>query len=121
MLASLWHRTVSGRYHQDSAIHLCCPGYHILDVVGMPRGIYVSIVAVGRFVLYMRTRYGNAALFLFGSIIDVCKFTGYPAKVLSHYHRNGGRRGGLTVIHVTNRSYVYVRLISLICFFCHGY
>src|SRR5699024_6102927 len=46
MLAGLRHWAVGGRYNQDSSVHLRRSGHHILDVVGMPGGIHVGIVAL---------------------------------------------------------------------------
>src|SRR5699024_994717 len=112
---------VGGRYSQDSSVHLRRSGHHILDVVGMPGGIHVGIVALVRFIFHMGTCNSNPALFLLRGIINIRKFTGYPAILLGHHHCNGGGGRGLSVVYVTDRSYVYVRLISLVCLFCHGY
>ena len=53
VLTSLGHWTVSGRYNQDSTIHLCCTGDHVLDVVGMAGAVNMSIVTFVCFVFNM--------------------------------------------------------------------
>src|SRR5438552_1244320 len=35
VFAGLWHRSIRGGDNQDRAIHLCCTGDHVLDIVGV--------------------------------------------------------------------------------------
>ncbi len=45
VLTGLRHRAVSGRAHQDRAVHLGGTGDHVLHVVGVTRAVNVSVVA----------------------------------------------------------------------------
>ena len=70
MLARLGHRAVRSGDYQDSAVHLGGTGDHVLDVVGMAGAVDVRVMALVGLVLYMRYVDGNAALFLFGRVVD---------------------------------------------------
>nr|GFD25473.1 hypothetical protein [Tanacetum cinerariifolium] len=82
VLAGLRHRAVGGRHDQDRAVHLGCAGDHVLHIVGVAGAIDVRIVAVGRLILDVGGRDGDAALALLGSLVDVREV-------------NGGAAGGL--------------------------
>ena len=71
MLARLGHRAVVGADHQDCAVHLRSAGDHVLDVVGMSGAIDVRVVALGRFVFDVGDGNRDAALFLFGRLVDL--------------------------------------------------
>jgi hypothetical protein len=66
VLAGLGHRAVSGRAHQDRAVHLGGTGDHVLHIVGVARAVNVSVVAVGGFVLDVRGVDRDAACLFFG-------------------------------------------------------
>ena len=70
MLARLGHRAVGGRDHEDRAVHLGGAGDHVLDVVGVAGAVDVGVVTVGRLVLDVGDGDGDAALALFGSVVD---------------------------------------------------
>ena len=44
VLTGLRHRTISSGYYEDGTIHLSGTGHHVLDIVGVPGAVYVSIV-----------------------------------------------------------------------------
>ena len=67
VLAGLGHRAVSGRAHQDGAVHLGGTGDHVLDVVGVSRSVNVSVVSCSGFVLIVRKSNRNTSSFLFWS------------------------------------------------------
>ena len=71
MLAGLSHRTIGSSDYQDSAVHLCSTGNHVLYVVSVTRAVYVSVVALPGLILNVSYRNGNTTLTLFGSLVDV--------------------------------------------------
>ena len=71
VLAGLRHGAVVGADHQDGAVHLGGAGDHVLDVVGVPGAVDVRVVAVVGLVLDVRGGDGDAALALFGSLVDL--------------------------------------------------
>jgi len=79
VLARLGHRTIGGRHDQDRAVHLRRARDHVLDVVGVPRAVDVSVVAVLRLVLDVRRRDRDAALLLLRSVVDLVEAPGLTA------------------------------------------
>ena len=73
VLTSLWHRTVSSSYNQDSTIHLSSTSYHVLYIVGVTWTVYVCIVTISCFVFNVCRVNGNTTLFLLRSIINLIK------------------------------------------------
>ena len=71
VLARLGHGAVGGGHHEDRAVHLGGTGDHVLDVVGVARAVDVRVVALVRLVLDVRDGDGDAALALFGSLVDL--------------------------------------------------
>ena len=71
VLARLRHRAVGRRDDEDGAVHLGGTGDHVLDVVGVAGAVDVRVVALRRLVLLVRDRNRNAALFLFGRVVDL--------------------------------------------------
>ena len=71
VLAGLWHRAIGGRDHQDGAVHLGRAGDHVLDVVGVPGAVHVRVVALVGLVLDVGDGDGDAALALFGRLVDL--------------------------------------------------
>ena len=84
VLAGLRHRTVGGRDDQDGAVHLGGAGDHVLDIVGMPGGVDMGIVAFVGFVFDMRDVDRDAALALFGGVVDrVIRAEGGDAAIMA--------------------------------------
>ena len=81
VLAGLRHRAVGGRHDQDRAVHLRGAGDHVLHIIGVARAIDVRIVARGGLILDVRGRDGDAALALFGRLVDVGEVDGGAARV----------------------------------------
>ena len=112
VLAGLGHRAVGGGDHEDRAIHLGGTGNHVLDVVGVPGGVDVRVVALVGLVLDVRDVDGDTALTLLRSLVDLVEGgEGVQLGVLVVQNlgdRSGQRR--LTVVDVTDRSDVDVRL-----------
>ena len=70
VLAGLGHGPVVGGDDEDGAVHLGRAGDHVLDVVGMARTVDVGVVAFFGLILDVGDGDGDAALALFGRLID---------------------------------------------------
>jgi hypothetical protein len=81
VLARLRHRAVSGRAHQNRAVHLRRTRDHVLHVVGVARAVHVRVVAVGRLVFHVRGVDRDAARLLFRSRVDLVIRLGRAAKL----------------------------------------
>src|SRR6202158_686774 len=120
VLASLRHRSIGCRHHQNRSIHLRRPGNHVLDVVGMPRTVNVRVMPVGRLVLHVRYRNGDPPLALFWRVVNrVERAELHLGVVLRQYFGDRRRQRRLAVVNVTNRSNVDVRLTALEFFLRH--
>src|SRR5580692_1014626 len=119
VFARLGHRAVGRGDNEDRAVHLGGAGNHVLDVVGMAGTVHVRVVALGRFVFLMRDGNRNPTLFLFGSVVDLvdADFLREPLCRKAMHDRSRQRR--LSMIDVTRRADVYVRLIPLELLFSH--
>merc|ERR1719456_1302106 len=119
VLARLRHRAVSGRAHQDRAVHLRSARDHVLHIVSVARAVNVGVVAVGRLVFHVCGVDGNAACLLFRRCVDFVVLLGCAAKLRSQHRGDCCRQRRLAVVNVTNRTYVHVRLGPLELFLCH--
>ncbi len=109
MLASLRHRAVGSRNHQDRAVHLRRTRDHVLDVVGVPRAVDVCVVTRFGLVLNVRGRDRDATLALLGRLVDVREID-LVAQTFRRDLRDRSRQRRLAVVNVTNRANVDVRL-----------
>src|SRR5574340_1627980 len=119
VLAGLRHGAVGGGHDQDGTVHLRSTGDHVLDVVGVAGAVNVGVVTIRGLVLDVGGVDGDAARFLFRRVVDLVVLLGSTAEFL---RQNGGDRrgqGGLAVVNVSNRAYVYVRLGPLEFFLSH--
>ena len=116
----LRHGAVGRRNHQDRAVHLRRAGDHVLDVVGVAGAVDVRIVPVLGLVLHVRRRDGDAALALFGSVVDRVKRTELDSSgCASQYLGDRRRQRRLAVIDVPDRPHVTVRLRTIKFFLRH--
>ena len=76
VLTGLRHGAVGGGHDQDGAVHLGGTGDHVLDVVGVARAVDVGVVALVGLVLDVGGGDGDAALTLFGGVVDRVEATG---------------------------------------------
>src|SRR3954451_17003163 len=113
VLARLRHRAVSGRHHEDRAVHLRGARDHVLDVVRVTWAVDVRVVTVLRLVLDVRGGDGDAALALFRRVVDLLEGARLAAIGLRQDLGDGRRQRGLSMVDVTDGSYVDVRLVPL--------
>ena len=114
VLPRLRHRPVGCRHHQDRPVHLRRARDHVLHVIGMARAVDVRVVPVGRLILDVRHRDGDAALALFGRVVNRIKRPERYLRVVLRQHLGDRRRQGrLAVVDVPDRPHVHVRLNSL--------
>ena len=121
VLASLRHRAVSGRHHQDRAVHLGRTGDHVLDVVGVTWAVHVCVVPLLGLVLDVRDGDRDAALPLLGSLVDLIEgghLVQVRVLVVQHLRDRRGQRG-LAVVDVPDGADVDVRLGPLELGLCH--
>src|SRR5690606_17050098 len=124
VLPRLRHRTIGRRHHQDRTVHLCRSRHHVLHVVRVTRTVHVRIVPVLRRILHVRGRNRNATLSLLRRIVNRIKRTNLVRRIghtTVQYLRDRRRQRRLTVVHVTNRTNVHVRLAALKGLLCHDW
>ena len=121
MLAGLGHRAVGRRDHEDGAVHLGRAGDHVLDVVGVAGRVDVGVVTLVRLVLHVGDVDGDAALALLGSVVDFVERSELvQLRVLVGQNLGDGRgQRRLTVVDVTDRTDVHVRLGLVVLGLCH--
>ena len=120
VLTGLGHGTISSSYHDDGTVHLSSTGNHVLNVVGVTRAVYVSVVTVSGFVLYVRSVNRNTSFFFFGSVIDRIERAHFRKTFFCKHSSNGSGQGSFTVVYVADSTNVYVRLSPLKLFFSHN-
>ena len=119
MLASLWHRAISGVHNEDSAVHLRRTGDHVLNIVSVAWAVDVGVVAGSRFIFDVCGRNRDAALALFWCLIDVCEIDDGTAMGFGHHLRDCCGQRGLTMVNVTDGTNVAMRFRPLKFSFCH--
>jgi hypothetical protein len=119
VFAGLGHRAVSGRTHQDGAVHLRGTGDHVLHVVGVAGAVHVGVVAVGRLVFHVRGVDRDAARLLFRRRVDLVVGLRLATELRRQHRRDRRRQRRLAMVNVTNRAHVHVRLGPLKFPFCH--
>ena len=113
VLLGLRHRAVGGRHDQDRAVHLRGAGDHVLHIIGVARAIDVRIVARLGLILDVRGRDGDAALALFGRLVDIGVARVGRAAGLGEHLGDRGRQRRLAMVDVTDGADVAVRLVPL--------
>src|SRR5271157_6017497 len=122
VLLGLRHGTVGGSDYQNRAVHLRRAGDHVLDVVGVAGTIHVRVVPRFGLVLHVRRGNGDAALALFGRVVDGVERAEQDLGVVLLQDLGDGRRQrGLAMIDVPDRAHVHVRLAAIKFLFRHKY
>ena len=123
MFASLRHRTISSSNYDDGTVHLSSTSNHVLNVVGVTRAVYVSIVTLFSFIFDVSSVNSNTTLFFFRSIINLIERLNIltSSETLVEHLRNSGSQSSLTVVYVTNRTDVYMRFGTFKFLFSHSF
>ncbi|EFE21325.1 hypothetical protein EDWATA_03663, partial [Edwardsiella tarda ATCC 23685] len=96
-------------------------GDHVLNVVGVPRAVYVSVVT-GRGVIFnVRGVDGDTTSLFFRRVIDLVECASATAVGLSQYGGDSSGQGSFTVVNVADSTDVNVRFRTFKFFFRHGY
>ena len=113
VLAGLGHGPVGGGHDQDRAVHLGGAGDHVLDVVGVPGAVDVGVVAGVGLVLDVGDGDGDAALALFGRVVDRIEGAVLGLALQREVLADGRGQGRLAMVDVADRADVDVRLGAL--------
>ncbi|CWN96413.1 Uncharacterised protein [Neisseria meningitidis] len=119
VFAGLRHRAVGCGTYQDCTVHLCGAGNHVFNVVGVPRAVYVCVVAGFGFVFHVRGVNGNTACFFFGCVVDLVVSFCSTTEFFSQNSSQSGSQGGFTMVNVTDGANVYVRFATFEFFLSH--
>jgi len=115
----LRHRTVRRAYYQDRAVHLRRAGDHVLNIVSMPRAVYVRIVTVLRLIFYVRGVDRDTAFSFFRRFIDHVVIHEFRFAFSCQHFRDRGRQRGFAMVYVTDGTDVYMRFASFKMCLCH--
>ncbi len=111
VLTSLGHRTIGCGHDQDGPVHLGGTGDHVLDVVGVARAVDVGVVPLLGLVLHVGGGDGDAALALFGSVVDRVEAPVLDVGVQIVQTLGDGRgQRGLAMVDVADGAHVNVSL-----------
>ena len=119
MFTRLRHGAVSCRYYEDSPVHLCCAGDHVLYIIGMARAVNVCIVAFVCLIFYVCRIDRNTAFTFFRCFIDVSIVGEFSIAFFGQYFRNCCRQCRFAVVNVTDRADIDMGFGSFVFFFCH--
>ena len=125
MLLGLRHDAVDARDDEDRAVHLCSTSDHVLDIIGVAWAVDVRVVAVGGFVLNVRSRDGDdlswiATTFRLRCLRDLVVRDGFAETTRGLNRGDCCSESGLSVIDVANGADVDVGLVTFEEFFGHG-
>ena len=112
MLTGLWHRAVSSRNNEDSAVHLSSTGDHVLNVVSMSWAVNVSVVTFVSLVLNVRSVDCDTTFSLFWSFIDVSVVFELSLTFEGQSFGDSSSQSGFTVVNVTDGTNVNMGLVS---------
>jgi len=117
VFTSLWHRTVSSSNNQDSTIHLCGTSDHVLNVVGVARGIDVCVVTRFRFVFNVGRVDSDTTFLFFWSVVDISVVFSLCQTLFCQNLRDSSSQSSLTMVNVANSTNVYMGFSTFIMFF----
>ena len=121
VLTGLGHRAVSGRNHEDGAVHLGSTGDHVLDEVSVSRAVDVRIVALVALVFHVGhgDRHDLGRVAEGTALSDISVGLEFSQALISLNLQNGGGQGRFTVVNVADGANVYVRFLAFECAFSH--
>ena len=122
VLAGLRHNTVGCSNDEDSAVHLCSTGDHVLDIVSVAGAVNVSVVTRVGLVLDVGGVDRDSTLSLLRSLIDVLEsddLVGVGGQSGCENLRDCRSQSGLAVVDVADGADVAVGLSSVKFSLCH--
>src|SRR5665213_900345 len=119
VLAGLGHGTVGRRDDEDGPVDLGGAGDHVLDVVGVAGHVHVGVVTFGRLVLNVGNGDRDAALLLFGRLVDLVEGREGGSRQAGGEDLGDGRGEGRLVLNVGNGDrdaalLLFGRLVDLV-------
>ena len=121
VLTSLSHGAVGCCDNEDRAVHLSCAGDHVLDVVGVARAVNVCIVTMCGLVFNVSGVDGDAALSLFGSLVDGRVVSVLCATLHCKVLSDSCGQSGLAVVNMADGTDINVGQGSVECLLCHDF
>ena len=109
VLTGLWHRTISGRTNQDSAVHLGSTGDHVLHIVSVTWAVNVSVVTDQRVVFNVRSVDGDTTSFFFWRAVDFIEVNDCRTENFGANTSQSCSQRGFTMVNVTDSANVDVR------------
>ena len=119
MLTGLGHGAVRCGNNEDRAVHLCCTGDHVLNIVSVAGAVNVCIVTVIGLVFNVSGVDGYTTGFLFGSLVDFIVTHCCSLALLRESHGDCSGEGGLAMVNVTDGADVYMGFGSFELLLCH--
>ncbi len=121
MLTSLWHRTICCRNNENSSIHLGCSSNHVFNKVSVSWAVNVCIVTVVRLIFNVCNRYRNCFSFITNctTLSDVRIRFEFGEAFVSLHLKDSSCCSCLTMVNVTDRTYINVWFGSFECFLSH--
>ena len=120
VLTGLRHNTFRSGDDKDRGVHLSGAGDHVLDVVGVPRAVDVSVVTLFGLVLDVSGVDGDTTLPLFWGSIDIGISHILNLRIDEVENVGDGRgKGGFAVVDVTDGTNVKMDAVAVEFFFCH--
>ena len=120
MLTGLLQRAVGTCNDEDCAVHLCCTGDHVLDIVSVAGAVNVCVVTLSGLILNVSGVDRDTSCSLFGRVIDLVISHELDVAVAERQvlgDRCGQR--GLAVVDVTDRTDINMGFGSLKLLLCH--
>ena len=109
VLTGLWHRTISGRTNQDSAVHLSSTGDHVLHIVSVTWAVNVSVVTNVRVVFNVRSVDRDTTSFFFWRAVDFIEVNDCRTENFGANTGQSCSQRGFTMVNVTDSANVDVR------------
>src|SRR5690606_12468740 len=119
VLAGLRHRTIRGAHNQNRAVHLRRTREHVLDVVTVTGAVYVREVANFGLIFHVADVDRDTTRFFLRRVIDVRIRHALCFPSQRQHFRDSSRQGRFTMVYVTNRADIDVRLAARKFSFTH--
>ncbi len=117
MLTCLRHWAISSSYHEDGTVHLRSTSNHVLNIVGVTWAVNVSVVTLFSRILHVRSVDRDTTLLLLRGVVNRREITKFRKSFASQHSGDGSSKGRLTVVDVTDCTYVQVGFGAVkICF-----